>query len=89
MPELDVYKRQEYPYGVYIASKRHLGALPELNEQEKNNRASVLKRTVGMLDSLFGYICPYMMCMHQTPVNGEAVSYTHLDGACTEIECNG
>ena len=69
----------EYPYGVYIASKRHLGALPELNEQEKNNLASVLKRTVGMLDSLFGYTFPYMMCMHQTPVNGEeAGEYYHF-----------
>ena len=30
-----------------------------------------IKRTVGMLDSLFDYPFPYMMCLHQDPVNNE------------------
>ena len=30
-----------------------------------------LKDTVGMLDSLFGFNFPYMMCMHNAPVNSE------------------
>ncbi len=64
----------EYPYGVMIASKRHLSALTELTESEKDNLASILKQTVGTLDSLFDYTFPYMMCLHQTPVNSEDVS---------------
>lgn len=68
----------EYPYGVYIASKRHLGTLLDMTESEKDNLASILKSTVGTLDSLFDYPFPYMMCMHQLPVNGEDASgYYH------------
>lgn len=64
----------EYPYGVYIAAKRHFQNLTQMNEREKNNLAQILKETAGMLDSLFGYTFPYMMCMYQNPVNGEDVS---------------
>ncbi len=68
----------EYPYGVYIASKRHLGTLSDMSDAEKNNLANILKSTVGTLDSLFDYPFPYMMCMHQLPVNGEDASeYYH------------
>ena len=34
----------------------------------------MLRRTTGMLDSLFGFKYPYMMCMYNEPVNGEDVS---------------
>ena len=34
----------------------------------------MLRRTTGMLDSLFGFKFPYMMCMYNEPVNGEDVS---------------
>lgn len=64
----------EYPYGVFITSKRHLGALTEMTDSEKDNLASILKQTVGTLDSLFDYTFPYMMCLHQIPVNGEDAS---------------
>lgn len=68
----------EYPYGVYIASKRHMGTLLDMTESEKDNLANILKSTVGTLDSLFDYPFPYMMCMHQLPVNGEDASgYYH------------
>lgn len=69
----------EYPYGVYIASKRHFGTLCDMTEKEKDNLADILKKTVGTLDNLFGYTFPYMMCMHQSPVNtGEATDYFHF-----------
>ncbi len=64
----------EYPYGVFITSKRHLGALTEMTDSEKDSLASILKQTVGTLDSLFDYTFPYMMCLHQIPVNGEDAS---------------
>ncbi len=68
----------EYPYGVYIASKRHMGTLLDMSDTEKNNLANILKNTVGTLDSLFDYSFPYMMCMYQLPVNGEDASdYYH------------
>ncbi|MCX7715419.1 MAG: galactose-1-phosphate uridylyltransferase [Clostridia bacterium] len=69
----------EYPYGIYIASKRHVQNLTELTEDEKNSLAKTLKQAAGTLDSLFDYAFPYMMCMYQNPVNGENVSeYYHF-----------
>jgi len=69
----------EYPYGVYIAPKRHLGTLEDMTQQEKDNLAAILKDTVGTLDNLFDYTFPYMMCLHQSPVNGDDCSdYYHF-----------
>lgn len=69
----------EYPYGVYIISKNHKQNLAQFNEREKENLALILKDTTGMLDSLFDMKFPYMMCMHQNPVNGEDTSdYYHF-----------
>lgn len=62
----------EYPYGVYVMPKRHVGFITQLTKEEKYDLAETLRLTAGMLDSLFGYKFPYMMCMHNAPVNGEA-----------------
>ena len=69
----------DYPYGVYIYAKEHIGNLMQFNERQKDNLAKILKETAGMLDCLFDYPFPYMMCMHQDPVNGEDCSdYSHF-----------
>lgn len=59
----------DYPYGVYIAAKKHIQNLGQFSESQKVNLAKILKETTGTLDSLFDYTFPYMMCMHQDPVN--------------------
>lgn len=59
----------EYPYGVYIMSKAHKSYITQFTPEERASLAVTLKHTVGMLDSLFGYKFPYMMCMHNAPVN--------------------
>lgn len=64
----------EYPYGVYIESNRHLSNITQLCEEERLSLAETLRRTTGMLDSLFDYKFPYMMCMYNEPVNGEDAS---------------
>lgn len=69
----------EYPYGVYIISNRHVGNITQLTREEKESLAETLRLTTGMLDSLFGYKFPYMMCMHNAPVNGEdTTDYYHF-----------
>lgn len=69
----------EYPYGVYIASKKHKQNLEQFSEDEKLSLAKILKETTGTFDSLFGYQFPYMMCMHQDPVNsGDFSEYYHF-----------
>lgn len=69
----------EYPYGVYIASKAHKQYITEFTEREKDNLAKAVREAAGTLDNLFGYTFPYMMCMHQGPVNSEDSSdYYHF-----------
>lgn len=69
----------EYPYGVYIVSKNHKQNLTQFDGQEKLSLAKALKETTGMFDSLFGFPFPYMMCMHQDPVNsGDFSDYYHF-----------
>ena len=69
----------DYPYGVYVAAKGHVQNLTQFSDRQKNNLAKILKETTGTLDSLFDYTFPYMMCMHQDPVNGEDASeYYHF-----------
>lgn len=69
----------EYPYGVYILSNRHVSNIGEFSAEERLSLAETLRQTTGMLDSLFGYKFPYMMCMYNEPVNGEdASAYYHF-----------
>ena len=68
-----------YPYGMYVAAKGHKQSLDQFTESEKENLADILKKVTGTYDSLFDYHFPYMMCMHQTPVNSEDASeYFHF-----------
>lgn len=59
----------EYPYGVYIMSNRHVQYMTDLTEEEKVSLGVTVRDTAGTLDSLFGFRFPYMMCMHNAPVN--------------------
>ena len=69
----------EYPYGIYIAAKNHKQNLLQMNEGEKLNLARAVRESAGTLDSLFGFQFPYMMCMHQDPVNsGDFSEFYHF-----------
>lgn len=69
----------EYPYGIYIASKKHKQNLTQFNEQEKYNFARTIRESAGTLDALFDCQFPYMMCMHQNPVNSlDCSEYYHF-----------
>lgn len=59
----------EYPYGVYIYSKKHVSDILMIDDRGRQDLADILKKTTGMLDALFDMPFPYMMCMHQSPVN--------------------
>lgn len=59
----------EYPYGVYLFANSHKQYITDLNKEERKSLARTVKETVGMLDSLFDNHFPYMMCMHNAPVN--------------------
>ena len=50
-------------------SNRHCNNITEFSKEERYALAETLRQTTGMLDALFGYKFPYMMCMHNAPVN--------------------
>lgn len=72
----------DYPYGVFIVSKSHKGNFTVFDTKERRDLAIILKEVTGTLDKLFGKPFPYMMCIHQTPVNSEeyanAEEYYHF-----------
>ena len=69
----------EYPYGVYIMSKAHKGDITEFTAEERFALGQTVRRVSGMLDSLFNTNFPYMMCMHNAPVNrGDTSEFFHF-----------
>ncbi|MEW8972602.1 MAG: galactose-1-phosphate uridylyltransferase [Tissierellaceae bacterium] len=72
----------DYPYGMYISSKRHIPNLLQFTEGERVNFAKILKDVTGTFDSLFNKRFPYMMAIHQSPVNsleyGNYEEYYHF-----------
>lgn len=62
----------EYPYGIYIASKRHVQTICDFSQSESRSLASAIKQATGTLDSLFDTSFPYMMCMYNAPVNTDS-----------------
>lgn len=63
----------DYPYGLFIVSKSPKTALSDFNRAEKRSLAEMLKRMTGAMDTMFERLFPYMMVLHQRPVNGENV----------------
>jgi UDPglucose--hexose-1-phosphate uridylyltransferase len=58
-----------WPFEVLVVSRRHLGALPELNLDEREGLADVLKRMTTRFDNLFQTSFPYTMGFHQSPMD--------------------
>lgn len=66
----------DYPYGAFISSKSHKGSLEAFSDAEKDDLANMLKQVTAGMDALFDREFPYMMVLHQAPVNGPDTS-TH------------
>lgn len=59
----------DYPYGVFIVAKNHRNYLSELDAAERDDLAEALKVVTGSFDRIFDRPFPYMMVIHQNPVN--------------------
>jgi UDPglucose--hexose-1-phosphate uridylyltransferase len=69
----------DYPYGAFISSKAHLSAITDFSDAERDDLAKMLKLVTAGMDSLFNREFPYMMVLHQRPVNGPHVEdYYHF-----------
>ncbi|MGQ9631937.1 MAG: galactose-1-phosphate uridylyltransferase [bacterium] len=69
----------KWSYEVDIYPKRHFRGLDEIEEDEKESLARMLKMILLRYDNLFGFILPFMMVMHQRPTDGvERYDYCHF-----------
>ncbi|MFA6947367.1 MAG: galactose-1-phosphate uridylyltransferase [Eubacteriales bacterium] len=70
----------DYAYGTYIAAKAHKQNIAQFNARERENLARIIKQVTGAYDNLFPELprFPYMMCMHNCPVNLDE-SYGNTD----------
>ena len=75
---------EDYAYGTYVASKAHKQTIAQFDDKEKDDLSDMLKKVTGAYDSLFPNVhrFPYMMCMHNAPVNlgaeyGDLGDYYH------------
>jgi UDPglucose--hexose-1-phosphate uridylyltransferase len=57
-----------WPFEVLLLSKRHVGALPEFTDAERDSLADALRRLTTRYDNLFETSFPYTMGFHQAPV---------------------
>ena len=67
-----------WPYETHIYSKRHFQALTDMSDYEGMDLASILKMILVAFDQLFKKPFPYMMVIHQRPVDELSYDYYHF-----------
>ena len=67
-----------WPFEVMLLSRRHLGTMPELADEERASLADALKRLTTRFDNLFATSFPYTMGFHQAPIDGQAHPEWHF-----------
>lgn len=67
-----------YPYETHIYSKRHIGSMIEMTEEDEIDFAAILKQILSAFDRLFDVSFPYIMAMHQRPSDGEDHEHFHF-----------
>lgn len=59
----------DYAYGVNISIKGHKSSIARFDDKDKDDLGEIIQNVTGAYDSLFDTRFPYMMCMHNAPVN--------------------
>jgi UDPglucose--hexose-1-phosphate uridylyltransferase len=67
-----------WPFETLILSKRHLGKLNDLNEDERGSLADIISRITIRYDNLFETSFPYSAGFHPSPTDGGAHPEWHL-----------
>lgn len=60
-----------WPFETLLLSRRHLGAMDELTDVERNGLGDILKQLTIRYDNLFETPFPYSMGFHQRPTDGQ------------------
>jgi UDPglucose--hexose-1-phosphate uridylyltransferase len=67
-----------WPFETIIIGKRHISGMDELDINERQGLADILKRITTRYDSLFAVPFPYTMGFHQRPTDGAAHPEWHF-----------
>lgn len=67
-----------WPFETLLLSKRHVGALDGLTQEERGLLGDILKRITTRYDNLFEVSFPYSMGFHQSPTDGGAHEEWHF-----------
>ena len=67
-----------WPFEALLVSRRHAGALPEFNSDERDSLADALKRLTTRFDNLFETSFPYTMGFHQAPTDKQGHPEWHF-----------
>jgi UDPglucose--hexose-1-phosphate uridylyltransferase len=59
----------DYPFGVFIVAKKRILSLKEFSDNDISDLAECIKNITGAFETLYDRMFPYMMCVHQAPVN--------------------
>ncbi len=67
-----------WPFEVMLLSRRHAGALDQLDSAERDALADIMKRLTTKYDQLFEVSFPYTMGFHLSPTDGRDHPEWHL-----------
>lgn len=67
-----------WPFETMLLPRRHVGSLSELNEDEKNDLAEIIKKLGTRYDNLFETHFPYSMGLHQKPTDKKSHPEWHF-----------
>lgn len=66
-----------FAYEVYVAPRRSVAHLSQLNNAESADLASIIKDVLVRMDNLWEMPFPYLMMLHQAPVDGAQYPLFH------------
>lgn len=67
-----------WPYETHVYAKRHINAISDLDHQERDHLAQLLKKLLRQFDNLWQRSFPYIMLMHQRPSDGADYDHYHF-----------
>jgi len=67
-----------WPFETMLLARRHVGALTDLTDAERDALADIIKRLTTRYDNLFQVSFPYSMGWHQSPTDNILHPETHL-----------
>ncbi|MDB4913789.1 MAG: galT 1 [Gemmatimonadetes bacterium] len=67
-----------YPYETYIAPRESHASIADLSAGELGDLAETLLKTLARLDNLWRMSFPYVMVLHQAPIDGKAHNGFHF-----------